>query len=196
MNVSEQRERIVEIYGMLNHILWQIESSDHYNYIPGTKTDGWDYYEAELSKVVEAMQRLLLGEDTILDRLRNIIQEVRRFVKSFEVPGVVDRWLEIDPALKYFDVVFDAIENCPELYLEVEDNAAQAAPGTFVPHFAFQPTLRDVLERNAYFKAVEEENERLNNQFSEDRIFQNEMVRALELVMKHDFPEFFDRQMD
>lgn len=114
MKVNEQREQIIEIYGMLNRILWQIESSDHYNYIPGTKTDGWDHYEAELSKVEETMQRLLLGEEAILDKLRRIVREVRRFVKSFEVPGVVDRWLEIDPALKYFDVVFDAIENCPE----------------------------------------------------------------------------------
>lgn len=188
---STQRERVRTVYGMLNDILWQLESSDHYNYIPGTKEDGWDHFEGELSRVEAAIQRDFLGETDVRQRLDRIVKELRRFVKSFEVPGVSDRWLEIDPALKYFDGVFDVVEDEPELYLQVARRADEAAPGERVLHFAFQPTAREVLERKAYFEAVQAENEKLNNRFSEDRIFQNEVVRALELVMLHDFPELF-----
>ncbi len=188
---STQRERVREIYGVLNGILWQMERSAHYNYIPGTEEDGWDYFEGELSKAEAAVQRSFLGETEVRRRLERIVKEVRYFVKRYETPGVCDRWLEIDPALKYFDVVFDALEDHPEMFLEVERGVEQAPPGAFIPHFAFQPTARDVLERRAYFEAVQAENEALNNQFSEERIFQNELVRALELVMLHDFPELF-----
>lgn len=186
-----QRERVRAIYGMLNDILWQLESSDHYNYIPGTKENGWDHFEGELSRVEAAIQRDFLGEADVQRRLDRIVKEMRRFVKRFEVPGVSDRWLEIDPALKYFDGVFEVMENEPELYLRIERRADEATPGKIVPRFAFQPTVREVLERRAYFEAVRAENKALNNQFSEDRIFQNEVVRALGLVMIHDFPELF-----
>ena len=59
---STQRERVREIYGVLNGILWQMERSAHYNYIPGTEEDGWDYFEGELSKAEAAVQRSFLGE--------------------------------------------------------------------------------------------------------------------------------------
>lgn len=186
-----RRERVQAIYGMLNDILWQMESSEHYNYVPGTKEDGWEHFEGELSKVEAAVQREFLGETDLRQRLDRIVKEVRYFVKNFEVPGVSDRWLEIDPALKYFDGVFDVLENEPEAYLQIERWVEGAAPGQIVPHFSFQPTARDVLEHKAYFEAVRAENKALNNRFSEDRIFQNEVVRALELVMVHDFPELF-----
>ena len=186
-----RRERVQAIYGMLNDILWQTESSEHYNYVPGTKEDGWEHFEGELSKVEAAIQREFLGETDLRQRLDRIVKEVRYFVKNFEVAGVSDRWLEIDPALKYFDGVFDVLENEPEAYLQIERWAEGAAPGQIVPHFSFQPTARDVLERKAYFEAVRAENKALNNRFSEERIFQNEVVRALELVMVHDFPELF-----
>ena len=186
-----RRERVRAIYGMLNDILWQVERSDHYNYIPGTKENGWDYFERKLSRTEDEVQYRFLGETDMRQRLDRIVKEVRRFVKSFEVPGVSDRWLEIDPALKYFDGVFEVVEDEPELYLQVERRADEAAPGERVPRFAFQPTAREVLERRAYFEAVRAENEELNNRFSEDRIFQNEVVRGLELVMVHDFPELF-----
>ena len=186
-----QRERVRTIYGMLNDLLWQLESSRHYNYIPGTEEDGWDYFEGELSKVEAAVQRDFLGEAEPRRRLDRIVREVRLFVKRFETPGVSDRWMEIDPALQYFDGVFDVLENEPEAYLMVERRIEQAAPGEVVPRFAFRPTVRELLERKAYFEAVQAENKAMNNRFSEERIFQNEMVRALELVMVHDFPELF-----
>ena len=170
-----QRERVRTIYGMLNDLLWQLESSRHYNYIPGTEEDGWDYFEGELSKVEAAVQRDFLGEAEPRRRLDRIVREVRLFVKRFETPGVSDRWLE----------------NEPEAYLMVERRIEQAAPGEVVPRFAFRPTVRELLERKAYFEAVQAENKAMNNRFSEERIFQNEMVRALELVMVHDFPELF-----
>lgn len=186
-----QREQVRAIYGMMNDILWQLERSEHYNYIPGTKEDGWDHFEGELSAVEAAIQREFLGETGVRRRLDRIAREMRQFVKSFEVPGVSGRWLEIDPALKYFDIVFEVAEDSPETYLQMEQRVKEAAPGKIVPHFSFQPTVCDVLKRKAYFEAVQAENEELNNRFSEDRIFQNEVVRALELVMLHDFPELF-----
>lgn len=40
MLISRKPERIRKIYGMLNHILWQCDQSEHYNYIPGSKENG------------------------------------------------------------------------------------------------------------------------------------------------------------
>lgn len=38
-----KKEKVKKIYGLLNRIIWQLEESEHYNYIPGTKEDGWDF---------------------------------------------------------------------------------------------------------------------------------------------------------
>lgn len=194
---SRKLEQVRGIYGMLNHILWQCERSEHYNYTPWSKgedrelferkEDGWEFFESELSEVEEAAQYAFVWDTDTLDKLERIIGEVRRFVKSFETPGVAKRWLEINPKLNYFDPVYDVIEEDPDTYLKVENG--QFGNGETTIHFGCHPTVKDLLERKAYFDAIKKENEEQNNQFSEERIFQNEVVRTLGMVMAHDFPE-------
>lgn len=188
---SIKKENLSNIYGMLNRILWQLEASEHYNYVPRTKEDGWDFFELEISAVERVAQRVFLWEPDILSRLMQIIKEVRLFVRSFSVPGVAERWKEINPKLNYFDAVYDLIEEAPEMYLKIERGEFKVKEelGGATVKFNFHPTAKDLLEQKEYFELIEKENEEQNNRFSEDRIFQNEIVRTLELVMKHDFPE-------
>lgn len=128
-----------------------------------------------------------MGDADTLGKLERIIGEVRWFVKNFETPGVAERWLEINPKLNYFDPVYDVIEEDSDLYLEIENGQWKMWETTI--HFGCHPTVKDLLERKAYFDAIKKENEEQNNQFSEERIFQNEVVRTLGMVMAHDFPE-------
>lgn len=186
-----KKEKLRKIYGLLNRIVWQLEESEHYNYIPGTKEDGWDFFEMELSAVERAAQREFLGEPSILKRLEQIIQEVRLFVKSYSVPGVAERWRGINPKLNYFDAVYDFIKEDPELYLSIERGEVRAREelGGMLIHFSCCPTAKDLLEQKKYFETIEKENQEQNNRFSESRVFQNEVARTLEMVMQHDFPE-------
>lgn len=186
-----KKEKVKKIYGLLNRIIWQLEESEHYNYIPGTKEDGWDFFDMELSAVERAAQREFLGEPSILNRLEQIIKEVRFFVRSFSTPGVVERWREINPTINYFDAAYDFIREDPELYLRIERGEVRAKEelGGMLIHFSCHPTAKDLLEQKKYFETIERENQEQNNRFSESRIFQNEVVKTLGMVMQHDFPE-------
>lgn len=170
------------IFGMLYDILALYEASGCYNYIPGTKdTDGaWGYFEGLIENARKKLTVDFLGkrDDTVCQRLDRIISETEVFIKRYEVPGVVTRWQEINPQIKYFDCVFDLMD---EMGMETAEQLNRDG------RLAFFPSDRVTKARNAYFAQKKLANDRDNLQYSEERIFQNELLRTLAMVFENDF---------
>lgn len=167
---------------MLFDILACYEASDCFNRIPGTEdTDGaWSYFEGELGKVRKELEAQFPGKRDSEDfrKLEKIINETEIFIKSCEVPGVVDRWRVINPQINYFDCVFDLIN---ELGMETARQLNNEG------RLAFIPSPYDIEARNKYFAEKAKLSSEGNLQYSETRIFQNELLRTLAMVFGKDF---------
>lgn len=187
MNLKEKcyrKEKIKNIYAKLNRLIHQIVSSDHFNFIPGSTEDAWNYYEKEIFYIQEDVYNKFIGEEDIIRRLNRIIKEEEIFIKSYSEPGVDERWKLINPNINYFDVVYDVMKNHPELYQHIKS-------GDSAIKFNFYPSEAEVINREKYFKNIKNEDIDNNLRYSETQIFQNEVVMTLKMVIEHDFPELF-----
>lgn len=175
---EKKKEKIREIVAMIDGVLRQIDKSSQYNCVPdGSGDDGWGYYDDCLEAMEHKLVALFCGEEDVEERLKNLIEETRIFVRSFSRPGVAQRWCEISPEILYYDCVYDVLEENIDVYESVKEL------------FAFQPTEAQVKARRKYFDAVYEKNAKNNTQYSEDRLFQEEVLRTFGKVVRHDFPE-------
>lgn len=178
---SKEPDDLKAVYGMMQKILSEYELSCAYNYKPGTQIDiGFEYYDEKIEGIRgEIFLRFMRKADYRI-RLCKILRELEEFVKSYSVPGVNPRWAEISPEIKYFDCVFRFMENIPGIFEKIEDSGL---------HFSFIPTQKEVDDRNSYFEKIRKENREKNLKYSEERIFQNQLVETFEQVFIHDFPE-------
>lgn len=188
--VYNDNQGIKGVFGLLNNLLYEIESSRFYNYKPNTEEDGLSYYDARLQEIREKIDCDFLGESSIHKRLYAIVDEEEIFIKSYSMPGVAERWAVINPRINYFDVVYDIINHDETLYMQImlgniktENNVALG--------FNFYPSQTDIIARGEYFAKIQEEQEIRNLQYSHERLFQNELINTLRMVFKHDFPEYF-----
>lgn len=174
-----------EIYSMMNEIVYKIVPSDHYNFIPQTTHDGKEYFEEEIYKIKKEIDNKFLDKISISNKLNNILRELEIFVKSYSIPGVVERWKSLNPNLNYFDVVYDLIKDELDLYNSVKNQEYSIS-------FSFYPTPENIQKREMYFKNIEDEDRKNNHQYTYSRIFQNEVINTLKIVMHNDFPELIE----
>lgn len=139
---------ITEVFELLWDILSLYEESDCYNYLPGTKDNegAWEYFDGLILNVRKKANSLFLGERDSEEyrKLNTIIDETEKFVKCFELPGVVIRWREINPRLNYYDPVFNMVEELsPEVWRRLRYM------------FGYRPTQWDLQMRERYFSGME-----------------------------------------
>lgn len=170
------------VFGMLYDILARYEESDCFSCIPGTDDlDGaWSYFEGEIGKVKKELESQFLGRhaDADCQKLERIINETEVFIKSYSRPGVVKRWRRINPQINFFDCAFEIIEECG---MEAARRIYREGLLDYIPSYY------TVKVRNDYFATQKLANDKDNLKYSEDRIFQNELLRTLAMVFENDF---------
>lgn len=175
-------EAVKAVFGMLYDILALYEASDRYNYIPDTdNADGaWEYFEGLIGNVRKRLTSDLLGKrgSAEYQKLERIIDETEVFVKSCSVPGVVKRWQAINPQINFFDCVFDLID---ELGMETVRELNREG------RLAFFPSAYFIRARDMYFAKKVMRNVEGNLQYTETRLFQNELLQTLAMVFENDF---------
>lgn len=181
-NVEPNSGSVKAIFGMLYDILALYEASGCYNYIPGTQdADGApEYFGGLIENVEKKLNADFPGKRDSEEyrKLDRIIKETEVFVKSYEVPGVEERWKEINPQINFFDCAFDLID---EMGMET---AKQLNRDGRLAIFPSDPIIE---ARKEYFAQKELANTEDNSRYSEDRIFQNELLRTLAMVFENDF---------
>lgn len=171
MREEELRTSIKTVYGMLWDVLALYEKTSGYNEIPSEEKnkeiDIWDYMGEKLLDIRKKVDVLFLGETEV-------------FVRKYEIPGVVTRWKKINPKILYFDCAFDLKKACPKEYSEI-------AMGLCDAKLACYPDEKQMTDQEKYFSEIQKKNEDGNLGYSEERTFQNELLRTLTLVFEEDF---------
>lgn len=196
------KRKRMEIKSMINNFSLYPEGQEISN------AEGQSAGAAELEKTVDRLKM----------KLRIILGQTGHFTRQHEVPGVVQRWRSMNPRLNYFDPVYDVIEDDPEAYQLIKEaheqtkqavnqsiKAANELAGQYgddlemyieyTPpiHFSHYPDAEMIAKRNAYFAEIKEQNERENRNWSEDRIFQEELLHTIKLLLEADCEGYFSK---
>lgn len=178
---------IKTVFSELYKIMGIYEETERYNYVPGDKSkDIWKYMNKKMIMARGMVDSLLLGEKEVSEKLYTVIDEAEYFVKRYERPGTVLRWKQINPKLLYFDCAFDLMEELDkEKYLSMQRGLSNV-------HLSLYPDEQIIKERKDYFEEIGRKNEDYNLRYSEDRIFQNEMLNTLKIVFENDFGTYLE----
>ena len=176
---------------MLYDVLSEIDESCNYNFVPGMENDkanAFSYYEKRIDVIRNFVSTRFLDKRDVREKLVRIIGETERFVKSYSIPGVVQRWKNINKKITYFDVVYDICTENYKLYLAICNKEIEFENRTLFM-FDFLPTEKDFEERTEYFSRIVKEVDDGNLQYTYEKLFRNELLATLEKVFEHDFPE-------
>lgn len=187
VNISQIRE----VYKMLYDVLSEVDESCNYNFVPGMEKDNanaFSYYEKRIDVIRSFVNTRFLDKREVREKLTQIVGETERFIKSYAIPGVVQRWKDINKRIAYFDVVYDICAENYKLYLAICNKEIEFENRTLFM-FDFLPTEKDFEERAEYFSQIVKEINDGNLQYSYEKIFKNELLMTLEKVFEHDFPE-------
>lgn len=187
VNISQIRE----VYKMLYDVLSEVDESCNYNFVPGMEKDNanaFSYYEKRIDVIRNFVNTRFLDKREVREKLTQIVGETERFIKSYSIPGVVQRWKDINKRIAYFDVVYDICAENYKLYLAICNKEIEFENRTLFM-FDFLPTEKDFEERAEYFSQIVKEINDGNLQYSYEKIFKNELLMTLEKVFEHDFPE-------
>lgn len=183
--VNDIRTSVKTVYGMLWTVLAMYEKTDCYNEVPKNETadDIWNLMGDKLDEVRKKTNMEFLGNEELRTKMNNIIDETEVFVRRYEIPGVVKRWKQINPKILFFDCTFDIMEECP-------DNFRKISLGLTNLKLSCYPDESTVKARKKYFADIKKRIESDNLRYSDERVFQNELLRTLTLVFEHDFKEY------
>jgi transcriptional regulator with XRE-family HTH domain len=181
------KEKLLEVYRKLIEIISLYEESQCYNMIPERfhvdNQEAWDFYERMINDVRLDVNTYFLGDDEIFNKLITIIDETEYFLKIYEMPGVCQRWQQLNPDIMYFDCAFDILEKEPELYEQIKAGKYHNIS------LNYYPTEVEASKRKKYFQKRKEDNDILNYRYSKERWFQNELLHTLQCVFKNDFAD-------
>jgi len=173
----------------MNTLLYELEASSYYSYKPGTNEDGFQYYDMRLQNIRKEIDCRFWNKNSIRNKLYHLVEEEEFLIKNCDHPGVPERWERANPKLRYFDCVFDFIENNPEVYERIKAGSLQTNTGITIS-FKFYPTKEECFERKLYLKKITDKNICQNTHYSYDRIYQNEVVSAFRKVFEADMKGF------
>lgn len=183
--VNEIKKSIKTVYGMLWDVLGLYEKTECYNKVPENeqKADIWDYMGDKLIDIRKEISTLFLGNEEISVKLNQVVDETEQFVRSYEVPGVVKRWKEINPQILFFDCAFDLMKECPDMFKKISWGLTELKLSCY-------PDETLVAARNIYFDSSIRKIVDGNLRYSKERVFQDELLRTLTLVFEHDFKDY------
>ena len=191
MEKSEIRNAIKTVYQELREVLSLLEETQFFNYVPkgenmtehSTEDDASAYFKRKINEIKKHVEPPFLEEHEIAKKLNQIIEETEYFINQCEIPGVVDRWKQVNPQLLYFDCAFELMETAPEAYAEI-------CRGLTGIHLACYPDAELIANRKAYFEKIAENNRLNNTEYSEEKAFQDELLNTLTLLFENEFNEY------
>lgn len=183
MNKKEIRHEIKIVYGMLRKLVALYEETGGFDIIfeGGREVNALQYMEAQFREIDTYTHAAFLGQQKIRSDLLKIIGETKYLVRQCEEPGVVERWLELNPRLHYFDDACDIRELSPELYEKICSTSSN-------PSFSFYPDEKFMAERKAYFDEIRKDNE--ENNISSEKMYQDELLRTLDVLFEETFRQY------
>ena len=184
MEKREIKNAIKEVYQELRALLSLYVETDRFNKVPEgeAEEDSKEFISRRIGEIRKSVESLFPGERKFARKLNQIIDETEHFTKQYARPGVVTRWKQINLQLLYFEDAFEIMENNPKLYLKMRRGLTDFRLSCY-------PDSELVAQRNVYFAKAKEDYERNNLEYSEERIFQDELLNTLTLLFEDEFKE-------
>lgn len=186
MKGKEIKKGIKKVYRKLQNLLSIYAETECYKKLPNgeqSNEDIVDFINRKIKEIRRQMNILFLENIEIRKKLERVISETVYFINQYERPGVVVRWKQMNPKLLYFECAFDLMETCPKQYQEMRRGLANV-------HLACYPDKELITERNAYFCQIKKEYKMSGTEYSEDEVFQSELLHTLALVFAEDFWQY------
>lgn len=191
MKKQEIRSAVKTVYQELWDLLSLDVETEHFFKLPkgaepvedSEEDEGWNYAYKKINEIRGHVRVLFLGEEKIIRSLDQIVEEVKYFIKNCEVPGVVTRWKRINPILVYFDCAFEVMETCPEAYLEMRRGLTDTRLSCY-------PDAELIENRKAYFAEAKAKCEHDVIEYSQEQVFQEEILHTLTLLFEDAFWEY------
>lgn len=186
MKDKDIRKGIKKVYRKLRNLLSLYVETECYNKLPNgeqSEEDIMDFMDGKIKEIRKQMNILFSGSFEIRKKLEQVISETEYFIKQHECPGVVVRWRQMNPRLLYFECAFDLMETCPKQYLQMRR-------GLTGVRLACYPDDELLEERNDYFNRIKEKCKQSGTEYSEDEVFQTELLHTLVLVFAEDFWQY------
>lgn len=182
MTMNEIRTSIQTVYEMLWEVLAIYEETDCYNTVPKGEEEEeiWHYMGTRLLVIRKKIDTLFLGRKELREQLNRIVDETEQFVRSYEKPGVVTRWKQLNPQILFFDYAFELMEECPDIYRKISWGPSELRLSCY-------PDETLVEARKRYFQNLKKKMEEGNLRYTENTLFQMELLRTLTLVFEYDF---------
>lgn len=185
MMENDIRRSVKTIYGMLWTVLALYEKTECYNEVPENETadDILEFMGGKLDEIRKKIDTEFLGHAKLRATMNKVVDETEVFVRSCERPGVVMRWKQINPQILFFDCAFELMEKCPELFREISRGLTNVKLTCY-------PDEALIEARNKYFADTKKKIEMGNLRYSEERVFQDELLRTLTLIFENDFKDY------
>ena len=175
-----------KVYRMMRKVLSELTESVYFNFQPGMQSEGGVYYSMRLDKIREEIEVLFMHQQQVKEKLYCLLAEIEDIIYSCEIPTAPQRWLEANPRILYFDVVYDCIEEDIELVESIKRGEIITEEGVTL-RFRFYPTAEECLQRSDYFEMLEEKDKRRGLKASADRWYQEELIKTFSLIFEKEF---------
>lgn len=131
------------VYAMMNELIYWIAESQYYNYKPGTEENGEAFFEKKIWAIRKEIDNRFWNNREYCEKLHRLADDVEHLVCVCEIPGVAERWYKVNPKLRYFDCVFQFIEEKPDLYQQIKEGKFNDEEG-FQIGFRFDPDEAEI----------------------------------------------------
>ncbi len=174
-NVANQLlvEKVVD---PLLKIVYEYKESSCYSYIPGTKEDGWDYYESRFNDIYRGLNQNVFISEELYEKVNQIIDDLKTFVRKYECANSLsERILDANDNLYFFTVAHYLLEMCGvEWFDDFVENS--------VVSVAHVPEIQEQETRKQYFERKNKKSEKMNLKHDEDDFFIEELALAIRRV--------------
>lgn len=162
-----------KIYDQLNNVLYMLELSCFFYYVPMSKEDGEEYFSRIMLDIRKDVDRLFGDNPGVRNKLYELIDEVDFIVNSCEVPGVPESWIELNPRINYFDCVYEVVEDNYELYQRIKYGDLR----DMQKKFRFFPSIKEIMARQEYMC----DKKKKYPTRMDERLYQDELVETLNI---------------
>ena len=171
---------------MMNELIYWLGESQYYNYKPGTEENGEEFFEKKIWTIRKEIDNRFWNNREYCEKLHQLADDVEHLVCVCEIPGVAERWYKVNPKLRYFDCVFQFIEETPDLYQQIKQGKFNDEEG-FQIGFCFDPDEAEIERQKQYFAEQKEKVRRNHMKFSKTRLYQREVAAAFREMFQREF---------
>lgn len=170
------------IHSLVEPLFQLMLATDFYNYFKNTTVDNLQAYRIQLRMIEEIVTNDFFTEIEDYWVWQEILIPLKYHIYDKNFPGIEEGiWTEMNPALRYFDIVYEIAQNSTDKYFSLQYEKCFK--------FSIGETLQEVSEsldkQEQYFKM--ELSDACNDWKEKNKLFANELINTYHKIIKEKF---------